>query len=131
MDWIDILRNDGLNTLSILACGWFIYINVKRDRDESIKREEAHRLETKDREEAHRLETKERDERFIDTINQLSDTNKEYSESLNKIADTIEQSNNTNRELGECNRLLVEKVSSDIVSIGNDLSKIKDKLELV
>ena len=120
MDWIDILRNDGLNTLSILACGWFIYINVKRDRDESIKREEA-----------HRLETKEREERFIDTINQLSDTNKEYSESLNKIADTIEQSNNTNRELGECNRLLVEKVSSDIVSMGNDLSKIKDKLELV
>ena len=96
---LQIIQTVGFPIACVIACGFFIYKLVNRDKDEA----------------------KEREDRLIDA-------NEKTSMALNKVADTIEETNELNKELSETNRLLVERVDGDLSTINTSIDKILDKL---
>lgn len=98
MDWIDVLSSVGFPIFSVLACGWFIYINVTRDRDESSKREL-----------------------------RLIEANEKLSEALTKVGNTIEETNELNRVLSENNKIFAEQLDEMNESISKILDRLIDK----
>ena len=100
MDWLNVIQTLGFPVACVVACGFFIYKLVTRDKDEAKERE-----------------------------NRLQDSIKDSSIALSKVADTIDESNKVNKELSETNRLLVEKMENKIDGIGANVGKILDKLD--
>lgn len=100
MDWVQIIQTLGFPIACVLACGFFIYKLVNRDKDEAKQRE--------------------------DKYNEI---NMKYSEAMGKIADTIKDSNMVNKELSETNRMLVEKIEDKLTGIDNNITKMLDKLD--
>lgn len=96
---LQIIQTVGFPIACVIACGFFIYKLVNRDKDEA----------------------KEREDRLIAA-------NEQTSLALNKVADTIKESNTLNQELSETNRLLVERVDGDLSTINTNIDKILDKL---
>ena len=96
---LQIIQTVGFPIACVIACGFFIYKLVKRDKDEA----------------------KEREDRLIAA-------NEKTSMALSKVADTIEETNALNQELSETNRLLVERVDGDLSNINTNIDKILDKL---
>lgn len=100
MDWMNIIQTLGFPIACVVACAFFIYKLVVRDKDEAKERE-----------------------------NKLQENIKDNAVALSKVADTIEQSNETNKALSETNRLLVEKMEDKLTSIDNNVDKILTKLD--
>lgn len=96
---LQIIQTLGFPIACVVACGFFIYKLVNRDKDEA----------------------KEREDRLIAA-------NEKTSLALSKVADTIEETNSLNKELSETNRLLVERVDGDLSNINTNIDKILDKL---
>ena len=96
---LQIIQTLGFPIACVVACGFFIYKLVNRDKDEA----------------------KEREDRLIAA-------NEKTSMALSKVADTIEETNALNQELSETNRLLVERVDGDLSNINTNIDKILDKL---
>lgn len=96
---LQIIQTLGFPIACVVACGFFIYKLVNRDKDEA----------------------KEREDRLIAA-------NEKTSLALSKVADTIEETNALNKELSETNRLLVERVDGDLSNINTNIDKILDKL---
>lgn len=96
---LQIIQTLGFPIACVVACGFFIYNLVNRDKDEAKARED-----------------------------RLIDANEKTSMALNKVADTIEETNVLNKELSETNRLLVERVDGDLSTINTNIDKILDKL---
>lgn len=96
---LQIIQTVGFPIACVIACGFFIYKLVNRDKDEA----------------------KEREDRLIAA-------NEKTSMALSKVADTIEETNALNQELSETNRLLVERVDGDLSNINTNIDKILDKL---
>lgn len=96
---MQIIQTLGFPIACVVACGFFIYKLVNRDKDEA----------------------KEREDRLIEA-------NEKTSLALSKVADTIEETNTLNKELSETNRLLVERVDGDLSNINTNIDKILDKL---
>ena len=96
---LQIIQTVGFPIACVIACGFFIYKLVNRDKDEA----------------------KEREDRLIAA-------NEKTSMALSKVADTIEETNALNQELSETNRLLVERVDGDLSNINTNIDKIIDKL---
>lgn len=96
---LQIIQTLGFPIACVIACGFFIYKLVNRDKDEA----------------------KEREDRLIAA-------NEKTSLALSKVADTIEETNTLNKELSETNRLLVERVDGDLSTINTNIDKILDKL---
>ena len=96
---LQIIQTVGFPIACVIACGFFIYKLVNRDKDEA----------------------KEREDRLIAA-------NEKTSMALSKVADTIEETNALNQELSETNRLLVERVDGDLSTINTNIDKILDKL---
>ncbi len=100
MEWVEIIQTLGFPIACVVACAFFIYKLVSRDKDEAAKREE-------------RLEEA--------ILNNAS--------ALEKTADTIENSNRINEQLSETNRLLVEKMEIKLNDIDSNVEKILNKME--
>lgn len=98
MDWVEIIQTLGFPIFCVVACGFFIYKIIVRDKDEAIQRE-----------------------------NKLHESVLAGAQALDKVANTIQETNNTNKELSETNRLLVEKMEDKLVDIDNKVDKILDK----
>lgn len=96
---LQIIQTVGFPIACVIACGFFIYKLVNRDKDEA----------------------KEREDRLIAA-------NEKTSMALSKVADTIEETNALNQELSETNRLLVERVDGDLSNLNTNIDKILDKL---
>lgn len=100
MDWVNLIQSIGFPIACVIACAYFIYTYVNRDKDEAKSRED-----------------------------RLIESNTQFSLSLNKVADTITESDKVNKELSETNRLLVEKVEMKLQNIDNNISIIAEKLD--
>lgn len=100
MDWMQVIQTLGFPIACVVACAFFIYKLVVRDKDEAKERE-----------------------------NKLQENIKDNAVALSKVADTIEQSNETNKALSETNRLLVEKMEDKLTSIDSNVDKILTKLD--
>lgn len=100
MDWLQVLQSFGYPIMCALACGWFIYKLVVRDKNEAHEREE-----------------------------KLQQNISDNAVALSKVADTIAESNKTNRELSETNRLLVDKMEEKLTGIDVKVDKILDEMK--
>lgn len=108
-EFVQLAQAVGFPIACVIACGFFIYKMVIRDRDEAKDRE----LRAEKREES------------------LVEANVKNSQALEKVADTIASSDMVNKELSETNRLLVEKVEDNMVKLQADVEKINSNLEVV
>lgn len=98
MDVIQIIQTLGFPIACVVACGFFIYKIVNRDKDEA----------------------KERENKYMDTI-------KSHDVSLSKVADTIASANETNKELSETNKVLVNEMKDKLTVIDNNVNKLLDR----
>ena len=96
--WVDLIQTIGFPIVVCLACGYFIYSLVNRDKDEAKERED-----------------------------KLIESNRKSSEALDKVADTIAESDKVNREISETNRLLVEKIEGKIDTMDDKIDQILAK----
>lgn len=96
---ITVIQTLGFPIACVVACGFFIYKLVTRDKDEAKQREDS-----------------------------LIEANNKSSEAMTKVADTIEQSNQLNKELSETNRLLVEKVEGSLTVLNSNMDKVLERL---
>lgn len=98
MEWMQIIQTLGFPIACVVACGFFIYKLVNRDKDEA----------------------KDREDKYMETI-------KSHDISLNKVADTIASANETNKELSETNKVLVNEMKDKINIIDNNVNKLLDR----
>lgn len=99
MDVVQIIQTLGFPIACVVACAFFIYKIIMRDKDEAAARED-----------------------------KLTEANEKISEALNKISDTIEETNELNKDLSETNRMLVEKVEGKLTNLNNNMDKVLEKL---
>lgn len=95
MDWTQVIQTLGFPIACVVACGFFIYKLVTRDKDEAKERED-----------------------------KLIEANTKFSISLENVANTITESNKINQEQSETIKMLVDKVDTKLVSIDSKLDKL-------
>lgn len=98
MDWQQLLQSFGYPIFCALACGYFIYKLVIRDKDEAANREK-----------------------------ELNQTIKEGIAALSRVSATIEESNRVNKELSETNKILVDKMESTLNDMDGKIDQILSK----
>lgn len=92
---VTLIQTLGFPIAAVVACAFFIYKIIIRDKDEAIAREE-----------------------------KLIEVNRETTEAIRNVASTLKETNQLNKELSETNRLLVEKVEGRLDNIGDNIEKI-------
>lgn len=98
-DMVQIIQTLGFPIACVVALGVFLYKIINRDKDEAADREA-----------------------------RLIETNKQISDSLQKVADTINEQNHVNSELSETNRMLVDKIEVKLDSIDTDIQQVLERL---
>lgn len=98
-DVVQIIQTLGFPIACVVALGVFLYKIINRDKDEAADREA-----------------------------RLIETNKQISDSLQKVADTINEQNHVNSELSETNRMLVDKIEGKLDSIDTDIQQVLERL---
>lgn len=88
MEWINIIQTLGFPIACVVACGFFIYKLVNRDKDEAKERE-----------------------------NRLLDSNLKSAEALEKVSDTIKETNEINKSLMDKLDNKIDKLDGDVNKI--------------
>lgn len=99
-EFVQIIQSLGFPIACVIACGFFIYKTITRDKDEA----------------------KEREDRLIEA-------NMKNSDALGRVADTINDANALNKELSEKNKMLTTIIDDKLVKIETDVVHIKDAVE--
>lgn len=107
MNWIEVINNLGIPVAGLVALAWFIYYVANRWMNESSKREETLRKDSKERED------------------RLIEANKEFSKALTQVAGTLADANEQNRILSENNKIFTEQLDD----MNDGINKIINKLE--
>lgn len=92
-DYLTIIQSVGFPIATALACGYFIYKLVNRDKDEAMERE-----------------------------NKSCENLAKLSEALDKSSDAINQSTKVNSDLAETNRLMATEIKVSLDKILDKVS---------